>query len=146
MVNEAFVRKFFDERNALGHYIIVDHAEKTKDRPLEIVGVVGNTRHESLAIEPIPEFYIPFEQDPDRRMHIVLRTSLAKLSGLETAARNAIHEVNPDIYFPGLTPLPQLIGTTLAQPRFNMLLLGCFAGVAMALAAIRIHGLIAYTV
>ena len=79
-------------------------------------------------------------------MHIVLRTSLDKLSGLETAARNTVHEVDADIYFPGLTPLPQLIGTTLAQPLFNMMLLGCFAGVAMILAAIGIYGVIACTV
>src|SRR5438552_6111359 len=127
MVNEAFVRKFFNGGNAIGEHILLDASEKEKSTALEIVGVVGNTRHESLAIEPIPEFYVPFEQDPDRRMHIVLRTSLEKLSGLEAAARNAVHEVDSEVYFPGLTPLQQLIGTTLAQPRFNMMLLGCFA-------------------
>jgi len=113
-------------RDALGQHLIVDHAEKAKDRPLEIVGVVGNTRHESLAIEPIPEFYIPFAQDPDRRMYLlVLRTSSEKLTGLENSARGAIHEIDRDIYVPHLKSLEELIGINSAQPRFNMMLLGC---------------------
>src|SRR5437762_5234249 len=58
MVNEAFVRKFFNGGNAIGEHILLDASEKEKPTALEIVGVVGNTRHESLAIEPIPEFYV----------------------------------------------------------------------------------------
>ena len=94
------MKKFFDGRDALGQHIIIDHAEKAKDRPLEIVGVVGNTRHDSLAIEL------------DSRVLHSLRTGSRspdvsgvanferKVDGLENSARGAIHEIDRDIYVP----------------------------------------------
>jgi putative ABC transport system permease protein len=144
VVNEAFVRKFFPNENPVGQHLLIDHGPTPTS--FEIVGVVGNTHHDSLAVQPQPEYYLALSQNPRRSCYLVLRTGIENLSGLRNALRNAIHELDSDVFVPDMVPLGKLINGTLARPKFNMVLLGSFAGVAMILAAIGIYGVIAFGV
>jgi putative ABC transport system permease protein len=90
--------------------------------------------------------YLAHAQDPGRRVNYVFRTAAENLVGIDTAVKRAVHEIDKDLYVPKPRPMQEFLAADLAQPRFNMMLLVVFAGVAMILAAIGIYGVIAYSV
>ncbi len=145
MINEALAQKHFAGKNPIGQQVMVDQPENKFDTR-EVIGVVANTRHDSLAQPQGAEMYVPFAQDPGRSLDIVLRVSSTNLVGLNYDVKRAIHEIDKDIYVPVLDPMTRFVDTHLAQPKFNMMLLAVFAAVAMVLAAIGIYGVIAYSV
>ncbi len=146
MINAAFAEKYFGEQNPLGQRVNIGAGPANGAPPREIIGVVGTAKHGSLAEPESPEFYVPFSQDPDSYMEIVVRTSAATSSGMESMIRRTVHEIDSQQFVPEIRSLSSLVSRTLSQTRFNTALLGVFAAVAIILAAVGIYGVIAYNV
>ncbi len=100
IVNEALVQKFFRGMNPLGQHLLID--QDNSSLSVEIVGVVGSTRHDSLAVAPKPEYYLPLEQNLNRVLPLVFRTSVQNLAGMQASLRRLIQGMDRDIFVPEL--------------------------------------------
>jgi putative ABC transport system permease protein len=148
VVNESFARRYFGGADALGQHIRIERGETdTASQPSrEIVGVVGDVRHEGLDTESGPEIYVPYQQAPEARMDLVVRTKVSDLSGIAASMREGIRQIDKEQYVPPVQPLSELIAGSLSRRRFDALLTGLFAGVALLLAAVGIFGVTSYAV
>ena len=113
--------------------------------PLEIVGVVGNVRHDGLSAESKPELFVPFVQLPLSEMHIVVHTDADK-SVVASAVREEIRRIDAQLPLTNVSNMDELLSTSVATPRFNMALLAGLAFCAVVLAAVGIYGTISYSV
>jgi putative ABC transport system permease protein len=118
---------------------------KDDNRPCEIIGVVGDSKHMNLDAEVKPMSYWPHPELAYSGMTLVIRTR-GDASAVTSAARNVISALDPEQPVADVRTMDSLIGTSVARARFNTLLLTIFATVALLLAGVGIYGVMAYSV
>lgn len=142
LVNRTFARRIWPGREALGKRVQLGDPQGPWRT---VVGVVGDVRHVGLDEAPVMQIYLPQPQWVDSDMVLAVRTA-GDPNALAGAVRRAIWEVDRDRPITRLAAMDAILQVSLARRLLILRLLAAFAGIAVLLAIVGIHGVLSHSV
>ncbi len=142
LVNDAFVSRYVPDLDVIGQQVDIG---APFDAPLEVVGVVGNVTHLGLDSEPRPAMYTSSLQNPSFRSLAVAVRTVQEPMTLAADVRSVVAALDSDVPVYNLMTGADMVGSSVTQGRFAMILLELFAALAVVRAVVGIYGVISYS-
>jgi predicted permease len=142
LVNQQLAQQYHPTGSIIGRHLMIGKES------FEIVGVITNARGTAGSIAQTPGAEVYFPADGDQgvvQRSFVLRSQLPP-EQLTRAIQEQVHEIDAQQAIRNVSTMDDLISTSVAQPRLNMILLGSFAAIALVLACVGVYGVVAYSV
>jgi predicted permease len=142
IVNETFAKRFWPRQDPIGKRI----SHRYPNAPwMTVVGVARDVKHYGVDRPMIPGVYLPFAQDSQSQMAVVIRSSVAPTS-LVSTFRALVRESDPDLAVFGVVSMQEQFVQSMWVRRLTVSLFGIFAGVALVMALGGIYGVFSYMV
>jgi putative ABC transport system permease protein len=145
VIDETLARAYWPGENALGKRFRFGGFGERDEPWITVVGIVGNVRNSGLHVDARPQLYVPQAQNPSGQLSLVVRTA-GDPKRLIPDARAAVFAIDPNQPIDRMRTMEEMVSTSVAGRRFNMVLLVIFAGLALVLAAVGIYGITSYSV
>jgi predicted permease len=146
ILSETAARRYWQDGNVVGKRFAFNNDSAPW---MEIIGVVGAIHNQSLDRDPTPDLYLPYRENPylfaPTAMTLVLRT-VEDEATLAPAVRDMVRSLDRSLPVSHIRPLEAYVGDSSAPQRFNVVLLGAFAVIALLLASAGLYGVMSYLV
>jgi putative ABC transport system permease protein len=150
IVTDSLARLLWPGADPIGKRLKIGFGRPEEQPWLSVVGVVSEVKQTALAEATPQAVYVPLLQAPQpfllRDLTFVVRTIAPDPLGLAPLVRREIRQVDPNLPFDRVQTMREVLGDSVAEPRFRSALLGAFAATALALVAVGILGVLASAV